>query len=179
MEGSLSCLLFFFFLPSDFNPIDFCALEDRFETHQALFYRAVDIFPAEGLGRRREYRNFLGARGDRGIHPFQIGHQSWERNASTHEMWLPLEASHDLSRVCHLRHPFGRDEGSRFNSSQAGLDEPIDELELHARVHDCGFILQTVARPDFTQPHFLSPLFRFREKARQGSGSGFRGRRHA
>ena len=42
----------------------------------------------------------------------------------------PVHAAHDLLGVGELRHRAGRDEGGRFDAGHAGIDEPVDELDL-------------------------------------------------
>ncbi len=72
----------------------------RCEALEALGDGAIRVALGKSLGRRREDRDFLGARGARRLEPAQVRHQHGVAHAK-----LALEAREHLGAVRHLGHP--------------------------------------------------------------------------
>ena len=87
----------------------------------------------------------------RAIEAFAIQHQSDEMGVAR-----PAETGQHLLGVGHLRHLARIDEAGDLDATQAGGQQPGDQLDLGGRGEDERVDLQAVARPDLD--HFdLSP----------------------
>ena len=85
----------------------------------------------------------VGARGARGLEALQVRRQHRIGDAG-----LAADALQHLGVVGHLRDPLRRDERRRLDRRQAGVREPLDQLDLHRGRHLARLVLQAVARAD-------------------------------
>src|SRR6266853_1833176 len=125
------------------------SLDDRREALEALRDAAVDVLPAERFGGGAEYGDLRRARGARRLEAFQVRHQHRVGDAR-----FLAYAGEDLRVVGHLRHPFRRYEGGRFDRGQACLGELLDEFDLDRGGNVCRLVLKAVARPHLDDLHF-------------------------
>src|SRR6267154_2986432 len=119
------------------------------EALEALRDAAVDVLPAERFGGGTEYGDLRRAYGARRLEAFQVRHQHRVGDAR-----FLAYAGEDPRVVGHLRHPFRRYEGGRFDRGQARLCEAVDELDLDLGRNVRRFVLKTVARAHLDDPHF-------------------------
>jgi hypothetical protein len=106
--------------------------------------RAVDVLLRERFRGRTEDHHFIGLRRQRRFKALHVGRQRRVDHAR-----LARNPSHHLLAGGHLRHPFGRDEGRRFDIPEAGAGQAVHQLDLDLGWHAFFFILQAVARTDF------------------------------
>ena len=106
--------------------------------------RTVDVLLREGLAGPAEDHDFVRAGGQRALEALHVGRQHRVDRAGA-----ARDARHHLGAVGHLRHPLGRDEGSRLDIGKAGGGQAVDQLHLDVGGHEFLFILQTVARRYF------------------------------
>src|SRR5438445_1966676 len=125
------------------------SLDDGGEAFEALRDAAVDVPQAERLGSGAEYGDLLGTRGARRFEALQV----WYEHRVGHARLL-AKAGHDLRAVGHLRNPFRRNEGGRFDRGQACIGEAMDELDLDLGRNPPRFVLQAVAGAPLDDPHF-------------------------
>ena len=75
----------------------------------------------------------------------------------------PPDSGQDFGRISHLRNPSWRYEGAGFDHGQAGIGQPVDQLDLYSRRDDNLLVLKPVARTDFDnfdpvrQGHVMPP----------------------
>src|SRR6266849_2463561 len=124
-------------------------LDDRGEALEALRDAAVDVPPAKRLGGGTEYGDLLGARGARRFEALQVRHEHRVGHAR-----LPAQPGHDLRAVGHLRNPFGRNEGGRFDRGQPRVGEAVDEVDLDLGRNPPRFVLQAIAWAYIDNSHF-------------------------
>ena len=67
----------------------------------------------------------------------RIGHARFAADALQH-----------LGVIGHLRHPLRRHESRGLDRLQAGVGQPLDQLELHRRGYFARLVLQPVTRTD-------------------------------
>ncbi|GAB3909799.1 hypothetical protein GCM10029964_112120 [Kibdelosporangium lantanae] len=105
------------------------------------------------------------ARGQRAVQAALVRHENRVRDTVA-----LVEAGEQLGRVGQLGHPLRVDETRRFEHPEAGVGEPVEELQLHADVHDRLLVLQPVARADLPDGDFAREVGPGRHDGRQASG---------
>ncbi len=119
-----------------------CLLHQGGEAHQRLLHADADVGPGKAVRAGGEEAYLVGAGGDGGLQPLQIGHQGAVTGCN-----LARQGVEQCGGVRHLRHLFGGDEGAHLDALQPALGQPGDELQpLHQR-EGRSFILQAVPRP--------------------------------
>ena len=116
---------------------------DILEARERRLDLTVHVLAVVALRRGDEHDHLVDRRLGRAQRSALVRHQRRE-----HRPAGPVHAAHDLLGVGKLRHRAGRDEGGRLDARHAGIDEPVDELDLLRGGNEVSLGLETVARPD-------------------------------
>ena len=118
------------------QPCGFAGGQHRLKALQAFSYRRVDIGLGEPLGGRAKDRNFVGARGQRGLKPAHIRGQC----GVAHPL-CPGDISQHLRPVVHLRHPFRAHKTGHFEALKSRAAQTVNERDLIPRRDKFRFVL--------------------------------------
>ena len=114
------------------------------EARERFFDAPVHVLPVVALRGGQEDDHLVDLGLGRAQRPALVRHQCGE-----HRPAGAVDAAHDLLGVGKLRHRARRHEGGRLDTRNAGVDEPVDELDLLRGRNEGPLGLEAVTRPDF------------------------------